>query len=279
MINLKSVKNFFIVNTVVSIIGTAKRVVVGLLNDSLFGFILSDIASSIALLTFTDVDKPYIHQPKLPIVTKNKYEPYTYLIITSALKGITHFVLCNINININNTLITSTSSTTLSADFGYFILKSFIIEIVFDGCHYFIHRACHQNKWLYKNIHKTHHTHVHTEAISTFYMEPTELILVYSIPLTVSLLTTSYLISPLNNYEFYLLTVYLTLQEIGGHTGKQMYPTSSFSQCIWIPRMLDIQLYTEDHDLHHTHRKYNFSKRFNLFDKIFGTYKKAITVK
>jgi sterol desaturase/sphingolipid hydroxylase (fatty acid hydroxylase superfamily) len=72
--------------------------------------------------------------------------------------------------------------------------------------------------------------------------------------------------------SFHILTVYLTYQEIAGHLGKAMYPTSSFAQCIWLPRLLGIQLYTEDHDLHHLRLNCNYSKRFSIWDRLFRTY-------
>ena len=50
-----------------------------------------------------------------------------------------------------------------------------------------------------------------------------------------------------------------------------MRPTSSFPQCIWLPRLFNIELYTEDHDLHHSRNNCNYSKRFSLWDKIFKT--------
>ena len=74
------------------------------------------------------------------------------------------------------------------------------------------------------------------------------------------------------------VTVYITYQEIAGHMGKRLYPTSSFVQCIWIPRFLGIELYVEeDHDLHLAKFVVNYSKRFNLFDRLFGTYESGIT--
>jgi sterol desaturase/sphingolipid hydroxylase (fatty acid hydroxylase superfamily) len=69
-----------------------------------------------------------------------------------------------------------------------------------------------------------------------------------------------------------MLIVYKTSVEIAGHTGKKLYPTSSFPQFPWLVKYFNIELYTEDHDIHHRLLKYNFSKRLSLWDKIFGTY-------
>ncbi len=74
-------------------------------------------------------------------------------------------------------------------------------------------------------------------------------------------------------FEFYLITVYKIFIEIAGHTGKISKPTCSFPQFIWLPKMLNIELYSEDHSLHHSKINCNYSKRFSLWDKIFGTFR------
>jgi sterol desaturase/sphingolipid hydroxylase (fatty acid hydroxylase superfamily) len=120
---------------------------------------------------------------------------------------------------------------------------------------------------LYTNIHKTHHKFSNPTADTSFYMHPVDLVLSYSVPFIISSL-----IVPLDSQgQLHYIITYLTYQEIAGHLGKQMYPTSSFAQFIWLPRALDIELYTEDHDLHHKKLNCNFSKRFALWDKIFST--------
>ena len=73
-------------------------------------------------------------------------------------------------------------------------------------------------------------------------------------------------------FQFILLVVYKTAVEIAGHTGKKTYPTSSFPQFPWLVKYLGIELYTENHDLHHRYLNCNFSKRLSLWDKLFGTY-------
>jgi sterol desaturase/sphingolipid hydroxylase (fatty acid hydroxylase superfamily) len=70
-----------------------------------------------------------------------------------------------------------------------------------------------------------------------------------------------------------IILVYKTFIELSGHTGKKLYPSGSFAQFIWLPKMFGIQLYTEDHNLHHSKGNCNYAKRFSLWDRIFGTYK------
>ena len=73
--------------------------------------------------------------------------------------------------------------------------------------------------------------------------------------------------------QFNLIITYKLFIEISGHIGKKIYPTSCFSQFMWLPKLLEIELYTEDHDLHHSMNNCNYSKRFSFWDKLFGTYK------
>lgn len=150
-----------------------------------------------------------------------------------------------------------------------FIAKSFMFEVIFDLGHYWLHRGAHFFPAIYRTVHKKHHKYHHPRAETSFYLNVSDVVLTYGAPLAMGLS-----IVPFTRFEFCLLTVYLTCQEIGGHLGKQMTPTSSFAQCVWLPRVLQIELYTEDHDLHHSALNCNYSKRFSMWDKIFGTYRR-----
>ena len=39
------------------------------------------------------------------------------------------------------------------------------------------------------------------------------------------------------------------------------------------------ELYVEDHDIHHSDFNYNFAKRFGVWDRLFGTYRKPEALK
>ena len=152
------------------------------------------------------------------------------------------------------------------------ILFSFVFEIIFDFWHYWIHRILHSHRILYQYIHKKHHKYCNPSAEVTFYMSVFDLILGHCFPL----ILTSYILNCYLGglYKFHLIkmNIYLSYIEVAGHIGKKMNPTSSFTQFVWFPRLLGIELYTEDHHLHHSKLNCNFSKRFNLWDRIFGTF-------
>ena len=153
----------------------------------------------------------------------------------------------------------------------WFIPISFFFEIIFDLFHYWTHRIIHEYPSLYQALHRKHHSHFHPNVYTTFYQEPFDLLITNVFPTLMSFYilhhftTISYpLWRIINTYKVYI--------EICGHSGKDIKKTCSFVQCIWIPKVLGIDLYTQDHDLHHSLVKCNYSKRFVLWDKIFGTY-------
>lgn len=152
-------------------------------------------------------------------------------------------------------------------DIVIFVPLSFVFEIVFDFFHYWSHRMVHQ-KYLYTHIHKKHHKYLHPITIVTYYQDPVDLLLTNSIPSIFALILVPYF-SP---FQYSLMLIYKEYIEISGHCGKILYPTHSFSQFVWLPRVFNMQLHTEEHDLHHSNKKCNYSKRFSLWDKLFGTY-------
>ena len=165
----------------------------------------------------------------------------------------------------NSEWISHYGSTFISK---HFPLISFIFEIIFDFFHYWTHRISHNNKYLYIYSHKSHHKFRHPISILTFYHNPLDLIITNSIPQYLTLLLFPYL----SFFQFNIILTYKTFIEISGHSGKKLYPSGSFTQFIWLPKLLNISLYTEDHDLHHDKSNYNYAKRFSLWDKVFGTY-------
>lgn len=156
---------------------------------------------------------------------------------------------------------------------GWFVVSSFVFELIFDFWHYWFHRLLHSDRRLYLRIHKTHHQFSAPMAESSFYMSVPDFFFSHQIPLGFSLAVMDLVLGvKFTLFEFVCLNTYLTYQEIGGHLGKRMRPTSSFAQLIWLPRWLGIELYTEDHDRHHQVLKVNYAKRFALWDRVFGTY-------
>ena len=150
-----------------------------------------------------------------------------------------------------------------------FIFISFLFELIFDFFHYTTHRFAHSNKFAYE-WHKEHHEHANLKGIITFHQSVVDLICTNAIPfiLTHKIVSSFYEIS---DFTLALISVYKVYTEICGHLGKKS-DTSSFPQCIFIPRMLNIAIYSKDHYNHHVYLNCNYSKRFSIWDKLFGTY-------
>ncbi len=276
LISFNSCKNYFLINGFLIILGLKQyNCIIYLTKHNYNDFINFCIILFIFIIRNTAIlnfikngtsNKPLIANDisKLPKESyKNEFK--IYFLSTTVLESVTHIVIKN---NFYNNLINELNNDLIMRDLLYFIPISFIFEIIFDFFHYFTHRLLH-NKYLYKYLHKTHHTFNHPTAIIAFYQDPLDLVITNSVPTILTLM-----IMPNISYRiFNLILVYKMFIEISGHIGKKMYPTSSFSQFIWLPRLLNIELYTEDHDLHHSLNNCNYGKRFSLWDKVFNTYK------
>lgn len=159
-----------------------------------------------------------------------------------------------------------------STNLIYFIPMSFFFEIVLDFFYYWIHRALHVSHY---SAHKLHHEHIHLKPVIHFYQDIVDLFLTIVLPLvfTVKIVEQFY---SLSHFEISVLLTYKIITEVSGHSGHRTFPFSSFPQADFIPKLLGIELYSEDHNLHHSQVNYNFSKRFILWDKVFGTYKSPV---
>ena len=195
-----------------------------------------------------------------PVLTeiKNQYQlnllDIRYIIIWAIIEGISYqFVNLQKNDNIWYNIVT-------------FIPVTFLCEIVYDLVFYLHHYISHKNKAIYRLLHKTHHQHHNNiNIISLYYTDPIDIIInaIYIIIIT-------YLV-PIYELQFFIWIFHKLVVELAGHSGTDDNH-SCFSQFIFIPRLLDIDLNKADHFLHHLSSTYNYSKRFSLWDKVFGTY-------
>jgi sterol desaturase/sphingolipid hydroxylase (fatty acid hydroxylase superfamily) len=162
-------------------------------------------------------------------------------------------------------------TTSIPYEILLFIPNTFLLEIIFDFFHYTSHRILHSIPHLYINIHKSHHQDIAITVMTTFQHSTLDLILSNAVPL---LLTCR--LHPIPQWSFFVWLWYKSLIEMGGHSGKSG-KSSSFPQCVWIPRVFGIELYSQDHHMHHVYPNVNFSKRFSLWDKVFGTFRNGPT--
>jgi len=169
-------------------------------------------------------------------------------------------------------LTMSPSTTSIPMELLLFLPRSFLFELIFDFFHYWTHRLIHTYPIAYNYIHRLHHDNPLINSYNTF----RHTILDMAITNTFPFLTAMYL-CPVPRYTLVLLFWLKNIIEVSGHTGKDT--TSSFIQCIYLPRSLGIEIYSRDHSLHHFNPRVNFSKRFSIWDKVFGTFKSGETLR
>jgi lathosterol oxidase len=156
-------------------------------------------------------------------------------------------------------------------DLIMFIPLSFVFELVFDFFHYWAHRCAH-SKYFYAYLHKQHHKYHDVSPIITFYQDPVDVFLSNTIPVLITLyLMSQFSLLSVSFFGYAIMSIYKVSVEIYGHSGK--YTPPEFVQCIWLPKYLDIVLTSENHSHHHMFNNCNYSKRFSLWDKLFGTFR------
>lgn len=244
MLSCRSIKRFITINLVILFCAT--------LQYYLPYLILVKNTFLLHMILYLTNDKPFLNEGIRSDV------PYIYIIQGTLIDTISY-------ISIKEYIATPT--TSIHYELYWFIPLSFLFEIVFDFFHYWTHRFCHMSKWLYKNIHSIHHSTINLHAAASFRHHAMDLIITNVFPLVLSSL-----IIPLSTYTLTVLLWYKSIQEIGGHSGKVL-KGSSFIQFKWLPELLGIALYSHNHNEHHRNPSVNFSKRFSIWDRMFGTFR------
>lgn len=258
---LKSIKVFLLLNSIVVTVGYLSYKVHAMMP---LATILTDIAIKFfyVLVLELGVDKPRIKGSTPSPVRTSDFLLYTT--VNGAITGATNILFMSWYIG------TQSETASLQIDFFfYFVAKSFLYELIFDMAHCYMHKMLHESPSLYC-LHRKHHQYVHNSVRCSFIMDPRDVLLTHIIPTLVCTTLLHRVISP---FEYCLIRSYMVYQEAGGHLGKHTYPTAGFTQFVWLPRALDIQMTTEAHDLHHTGFNCNYSKRFTVWDKFLGTYR------
>ncbi|CAH0482359.1 unnamed protein product [Peronospora belbahrii] len=153
------------------------------------------------------------------------------------------------------------------AEYILFIPKSLLFEIIFDFFHFMMHWACHSSLWLYQNVHKRHHLHLHPCPLSTYEQDGLDLCLTNVLPFCLA-----WSLGSFSDLQLHLLFAYKTYVEVAGHSGLDI-KGFSFPQMPLLNNATSICLRVHDHDAHHTHPRWNFAKRFSLWDKLFRTFR------
>lgn len=198
------------------------------------------------------------------LVHKWDTDDHKNVVQSTCIDMVTHFLVSFFFIN-DSTMI----KTSLFYAWSSFVVKTFYFEIVFDFFHYWTHRFSHEIPMLYKNFHKKHHRYQHPQVMHTFCQHPVDMLFTNTLPILCAFLFCPFSIT---GRFWHQVLIYKVLIEISGHCGKILFPTGSFPQFMWLSKHLDIQLFPEDHGMHHMYSTCNYSKRFNVWDRLFGTF-------
>jgi len=137
------------------------------------------------------------------------------------------------------------------------IAKLLFILLVDDFFFYFLHKAMHESKYLYKKIHKIHHRSNTPVPIDYIYVHPLEWLSGFIGPFLGMIL-----IDGISIYVFWAYLVIRNVHELHIHSGIK---TSILS------KIIPFYGINEHHDMHHFKRDGNYASTFIFWDKIFKT--------
>ncbi|KAM4525386.1 cholesterol 25-hydroxylase-like protein [Odontesthes bonariensis] len=131
--------------------------------------------------------------------------------------------------------------------------------LLFDFQSFVWHLLHHKVPWLYRNVHKVHHTYTSTSALTAEYSGPWETLSLGLFAAANPLLLGCH---PLTELAFFLLNIWLSVED---HCGYDL-PWATH-------RLVPLGLYggARHHDLHHLKSKYNYAPYFTHWDRLAGT--------
>ncbi len=135
------------------------------------------------------------------------------------------------------------------------ILQLLIILIFDDTFFYFLHRLMHENKFIYKKIHKIHHRANSPIPIDYIYVHPLEWMSGFIGPFIGIII-----IGGVSIYSFWLYLLVRNFHELSIHSGLK----TSFVKFPFYGT-------NEHHDIHHARRDGNYASTFTLWDVLFKT--------
>jgi len=155
------------------------------------------------------------------------------------------------------------------------VLGTISIYVCFDLNYFFVHRMLHDNPYLYKNIHKRHHTDMPVHIFLATKANYLENIMAISPIISAWVATAVYMFSrPSSNVWSILLPALTLVMEFNtAHTGYQdhflLYVMSPLQ---WFVKMLPYARWaTQDHEEHHLKLKKNYAPIFTILDRWNGS--------
>ena len=115
-------------------------------------------------------------------------------------------------------------------------------------------------KWLYRHVHKVHHSFTNPSPLAAFAFHPAEAILEAMVYPLITILI------PIHPIALIIIFTISTAQSAIGHLAHEIYPNNRFGNWIqwaWIT--------PTHHNMHHQLVKCNYGLYFNIWDRIFNT--------
>lgn len=138
---------------------------------------------------------------------------------------------------------------------GLSILAAMVVE---DATFYTSHRLLHSWRWLYKSVHKLHHTFFFSVSIAAEATHPVESALGNALPFSIPCLLFGF-----HQVTMWAWLVWRILETVDGHSGYEL-PWSPF-------RLIPFSGSAYHHDAHHSLNTGNYSSFFTWWDKLCGT--------
>ena len=137
------------------------------------------------------------------------------------------------------------------------VFEIIIVLMIDDIFFYLFHRMMHENKYIYRKIHKIHHRASTPFPSEYLYTHPLEWMIGMIGPfIGISLL------GGVSIYSFWLLLIIRNVHELDIHSGLK----SNF-----LIKYFPLSGTNEHHDLHHSILDGNYASSFTFLDKLFNT--------
>jgi sterol desaturase/sphingolipid hydroxylase (fatty acid hydroxylase superfamily) len=119
---------------------------------------------------------------------------------------------------------------TPNAHLHTFLRNFIVLRFVNDVMFYLGHRLLHVHPWIYRNIHKRHHSHMTTSLPTNFMFTPLDVLVEAAIPIGVGLTVLGKLMGvPMGRFESNVLVSYHSWYDAGTHLGKNIPCISMFA--------------------------------------------------
>lgn len=141
-----------------------------------------------------------------------------------------------------------------------FVWEFAAFMVIDDIYFYFFHRTAHENKFIYKKIHRVHHRAFNPIPLEYLYVHPLEW-MGGTAGIAATALLINFTMGEINAWPFWAFAAVRNLHELEIHSGLKSV----------LGQYIPFYGTTEHHDLHHSKLKGNYASTFSFWDKIFKT--------